>query len=161
MSSYNSHAFVSGLTTVGTTVAIGGYAVCFADSVPLQHVSRLTEHIGANGKTGALQWDDDHTMSITFRPAKKGVPLDPATYPMIIPTGAVVALTGFHPVMESNGGIPTPDLSDRLNSPDWLVVGDTTVTLNASGVAEVQLQIRQYPNNIDIKVHIPAWPMGV
>lgn len=162
MSSYNGHAFISGLAPSGTTVTIGGYGTCFVDSAPLQHVSRLTEHIGADGKTGALQWDDDHyEMSLTFRPAKKGAVMESSKGYVTIRKGSKVTLTGFHVINEYNGKSPQAepivagDLTAILNV-DWIVVGDTAVNLNAAGNCDVQLQLRHYPGNVDIKVMIPT-----
>jgi len=152
---YNGYAVISALAATGKVVTIGGYGSCFADSVPVQHVSRLTEHIGADGTTAALQWDDTHfELSLTFRPASTPEKHDLTTYSVIIPKGSTVALTGFHAVMESNGAA-TPVLTEFLNKDDWIVVGDTTFTLNAGGTAEVQLQLRRYPLSSGLVTEIP------
>jgi len=152
---YNGYAVISALAATGKVVTIGGYGSCFADSVPVQHVSRLTEHIGADGTTAALQWDDTHfELSLTFRPASTPAAHNLATYPVIIPKGSVVALTGFHAVKESDGA-GTPVLTEFLNKNDWIVVGDTTFTLNAAGTAEVQLQLRRYPASPGLITKVP------
>jgi hypothetical protein len=155
MASYNGHALVTGLAPTGKVVTIDAYASVFADSVPVQHVSRLTEHIGADGTTAALQWDDSHyELSITIRPASSTAIPNLQTQAVVIPKGSVVELTGFHPVKESDGAL-TPVLTEFLNADDWIVVGDTSVTLNASGAMEVQLQLRRYPDSPGLDTPVP------
>jgi hypothetical protein len=145
MSTFLGHVLLTGLTPGSNQiVTVGGYGTCFADSVPLQHVSRLTEHIGADGRTGALQWDDDHyELSITFRPARTTAS-GPSTPPheFLFKKGSTVELSGFHAIAETIGA----GLTEAING-KWILVGDTTVTLNAAGAADVTLALRRYPGN--------------
>jgi hypothetical protein len=71
MSLFNGHVLITALAPTGALVTIGGYGTAFTDSAPVQHISRLTEHIGAMAAR-RRQWDDTHyEMSLTFRPAKR------------------------------------------------------------------------------------------
>jgi hypothetical protein len=156
MSTFFGHALINGIAPgSGQSVTVGGYGTCFADSVPLQHVSRLTEHIGADGRTGALQWDDDHyELSLTFRPAKVGATPEAPPLEFFFAKGSTVELSGFHEIAEdltSGGG---SGFAAVLNG-SWILVGDTAVTLNAGGVAEVTLNLRQYPGNVALTPTTP------
>jgi hypothetical protein len=52
------------------------------------------------------------------------------------------------------GWAVTPVLTEFLNT-DWIVVGDTSVTLNAAGSAEIQLQLRHYPESPLLENQVP------
>lgn len=149
MSTFNGHAFITGISTGGQTVQIGGYAACFIDSVPMQHMADLTEHKGASGNVGALQWNNERLeMTITFRPASTASIEAAEAKAIIIPKGATVALSGFKQV-KRNG-------VDVLNG-DWINVGDATLTLNVSERADVTLQIRNYLDQQTLlKTQVPA-----
>jgi hypothetical protein len=145
------HATISAVSPSGDTVTITGYGAVFLDNVPVQHVSRLTDHIGTSGRTAAIQWDDDHfELSVTFRPAKAGARHDLATYPLIYPKGSILSLSGFHPIREDGATPP-----EFLNATDWIIVGDSTVTLTTTGSAEVQLQLKRYPGSPGLMTPIP------
>lgn len=160
MSSFNGHAFVSGLTGTGAVVTLSGYGTVFADTIPIQHVSKLTEHIGSDGNMGALQWDDEHyEISMTFRPAKKDAHFNTSKVAFFVPKGSKVTLSGFHAVGGTTGELdtgspPAPKIVEVLNA-DWIVCGDTSVTLNAAGNADIQLALRRYPGNLDIHATVP------
>lgn len=146
---FHGHAFIHGVAANSSTVSIGGYAAVFIDSVPVQHSATFTEHIGADGKTGALQWENEYLeLSLTFRPAASTTVADADAKAILIPKGATVTLSGFRPVKLNN--------ADILNG-DWINTGDATLTLNASGAGEVSLVVRNYlDKQTALKTAVPA-----
>jgi hypothetical protein len=149
MTTFNGFADIRGVGTA-CTVAVGGYASVFMDSAPVAHRATVTEHVGADGSTCSIVHSNEYIeLTIAFRPVSSVSKTAADGYAMFLPKGSTVALTGFKPVK-----IGTEDI---LNSSDWILVGDSTVTLNANDAGVVDLTIRNYLDHADsLKTQVPA-----
>lgn len=139
---FTGHATIKGISpegneTVNIGTALQGYAAVFMDSAAIAYIHRRREeHVGTDGNTAALESQDPRLeINATFRPCSDQSIAGAGAKAILIPDGTVVTLSGFHPV--KLGGV------DKLNG-DWMVFGDTTLTLNKDGPAEVSLVLRNY-----------------
>lgn len=143
MATHHGHAFIQGVSSSGATVTVGGYAAAFVGSAPITHTSRYTAKVGSDGKTGALQWDDEKfTMTLSFMPASTSSIAAANAKAIFIAKGATVTLANFIPVK-----YPSAAGTDILNG-DWINTGDATLTLNAETEgAEVSLSLERWANS--------------
>jgi len=151
---FNGFAFIQGVGTA-CTVTVSGYAAVFMDSAPISHRAKLDEHVGTDGNFCALVHSQQYLeLSLSFRPASSSVVPDDGA--VILSKGSKVTLSGFKPVKLTYG--TPPAATDILNT-DWLLVGDTTITLNAADPAVVDLTIRNYlDKQAALLVTVPPTP---
>jgi hypothetical protein len=156
----NGYATIKGISKDDAcTVTIEGYANVLIDTVPIQLMTDLTEHMGAHGHGPcAMEWRNQRVMlEITFRPASSTSQEDANEKAILIPQGTVVTLSGFLPVTILNAVAASRE-EDLLNG-DWLHVGPTTtLTLNASAPGgEVQLTLGYYfDRQTNLTTEVPA-----
>jgi hypothetical protein len=148
----NGHALVYGISpTTGATVQIGGFAKCFLDSLPVAHRAKMDEHTGTNGLTQAIVHTNQYfEIGISFRPASTTTQASADTSAFFPLKGATMALSGFKSVRHNS--------ADILNG-DWIIVSDSTVTLNASDPASIDLTLRRYLDGTQmttLKTLVPA-----
>ena len=143
MNTFNGYAFI---TKIGTscTLSVGAYAKVFLDTLGVRHIAKLDEHIGVNGETCALVHSNEYLeINASLRLASDVSEEEVEEDFTFLPKGSTVVLSGFKPLMFQVAPAPE-DKTDVLNDPTgWILVGDTTLTRNAStdpGTADVTLR---------------------
>lgn len=148
---YNGHAFCQGISPTNATVVIGGFAKAFVDSVAIAHRAKFDEHVGTNGLTAAfVHTNQFFEISISFRPSSSTTQASADTEAIFVLKGATITLNGFKPARHES--------ADILNG-DWIVVSDSTLTLNKDEPMTIDLTIRRYLDSTQmtsLKTLVPA-----
>lgn len=124
-------AVLYGITPSGSSVTLGAYSTCLAESIKAAHKAELTFIKDATGHDAAAVSTNGHTeidVTMTIAGASKSAAAGLAAFPTSL---AKVTLAGY--------------TATFLNG-DWLNIDENSIDLS-QGAAKINLKLRKYDDN--------------